>query len=68
MNAPEYAAPVLPSVEHVPQLLSKEFNTNFAAVEEASLPQHSEALGMIKMEDFSKKVRDLELQLIDSKA
>lgn len=66
-NAQEFAPPVLPEVQEVPPMtLEYETEQKLADDPPPSVPQSDSSL--LKMADFSRKVRDLELQMIDSTA
>ena len=66
-NALEFAPPVLPEVHEVPPM-TFEYETEQKLADDPApnLPQTDS--GLLKMADFSRKVRDLELQMIDSSA
>ena len=51
---PEFAVPVLPNAAEVPGYASREIYTE----QEVPLPDQS---GILKMNDFQRKIRDLEL-------
>ena len=58
----EDAPPVLPEMLQVPSLL-REVNSEHVVEEKPGM-----GAGIVRMTDMQRKVRDLELQLIDSKA
>ena len=67
---PEFVVPVLPSSDDLPAYAQRELNSEKDILQ--PIPQSQQSLdsqnGIIKMNDFQRKIRDLELQLIDQKA